>query len=97
MRLGFEVLIGVLEGRFDDWDAWIGLEMWDFSSSFVKLQYGPYWLHWRSMEFCQMTIVFDSINGSFGKLGRDVNQELGGKRFNFGSCRVNWNIRHIVV
>ena len=49
------------------------------------------------MTFCQMTIGFDVINVSFVNVGRDVNQELDGKRLNFGSCKVNWSIRHIVV
>ena len=40
MRLGIEVIIGVLGGWFDDCNAWIGLEICNFSSCFVKLHYG---------------------------------------------------------
>ena len=49
------------------------------------------------MAFCQMTIGFDAIIVSFVNVGRDVNQELDGKRLNFRSCRVNWKSRHIVA
>ena len=40
-------------------------------------------------------MVIYSINGSFVKLGREANQEIGGKEFDFWSCRVNGDYGHI--
>ena len=44
-----------------------------------------------------MAMVFGVVNVSLVNIERDVNQEWDEKRLNFGSCKVNWSIRHIVV